>query len=246
MKKNETLKVIDSGNAKVTVIEARSRVGPFFLRFLGVLFVILGLLLLIVAPFIGGPVVALGVLFITKMASAAKKPKIVSIESIDTPRYTGGPTPEPMASLVPFGHAFDVWDSSIHGADGQDLRFDRALFQNLIVRSFDEGNGCAVIQGSKGDFYTTTFRNCSCKDFQRRGLPCKHMYKLALLAGFSADTFFACRDDVVWHVERGRTYHKKPNCKRMRSKFPRRSTVAMIEANGFRPCSECYRNQVRG
>ena len=51
---------------------------------------------------------------------------------------------------------WDEWDESIHRADGQ---YDRMV---------------------QGDLYTTSCKECDCPDFQRRHLPCKHMYYLAM------------------------------------------------------------------
>ena len=39
------------------------------------------------------------------------------------------------------------------GADGQDVRFDRALFQNILIRSYDSITGMAEMLGTHGDIY---------------------------------------------------------------------------------------------
>ena len=175
MRKNETLKVIDSGNAKVTVIEARSRVGPFMFRLLGVLFVILGLLMLIFATFMGVPFIALGVLFITKVAKSAKT-KIVSVESIDTPRYTGGPT-------------FGTWNVAVHKGIPQMERFERGSRQDMVLLNYNDETGYGAVQSSDS-FYGVSLDACSCPDFEKRSRPCKHIYFLATKMGYTGENFY--------------------------------------------------------
>lgn len=137
------------------------------------------------------------------------------------------------------GSTFGAWDISVHGADGQDLRFDRALFQQMTIQSYDPAAGVAEILGTHGEVYTVTLDSCTCEDFQRRGLPCKHIYKLALSRGYSADAFFSARHDVVWYADGCRVYHEDANCRGLRNRYSRRSTVAMAEYQGLRPCKSC-------
>lgn len=154
----------------------------------------------------------------------------------------------PQISISPdlsgtIGASFGSWDISIHGADGQDVRFDRALFQNILIRAYDPITGFAEILGTHGDVYQTDLDHCSCEDFQRRGLPCKHIYKLALSRGYSADAFFSSRSDVVWYADGCKVYHVNPDCRGLRNRYSRRSTVSMAEYSGLRPCKACCRNQ---
>ena len=156
--------------------------------------------------------------------------------------------PVPPVTITPdlpgsLGSSFGCWDISIHGVDGQDVRMDRALFQNIVIRSYDPATGTAEIQGTQGDLYQTSLDGCTCEDFQRRGLPCKHIYKLALSRGYSADAFFSARSDVVWYADGCRVYHASPDCRGLRSRYARRSTVSMAEYNGLRPCKTCCGDQ---
>ncbi len=44
---------------------------------------------------------------------------------------------------------------------------------------FDEQRRTAIIENSTHDsYYTVTMNSCTCPDFQKRGLPCKHICKL--------------------------------------------------------------------
>lgn len=135
--------------------------------------------------------------------------------------------------------SFGPWDVSIHDAEGQDVRFDRALFQNIAILEYDAEKGLAHIAGSRGGTYETTLDGCTCEDFRRRGLPCKHIYKLALSRGYSADAFFSARSDVVWYADNCRVYHVSPDCRGLRNRIARRTTVAMAEYKGLRLCKTC-------
>lgn len=137
------------------------------------------------------------------------------------------------------GTSFGSWDISIHGADGQDVRLDRALFQNITILSYDSSSGSAEILGTHGEIYKTDLDHCTCEDFQRRGLPCKHIYKQALARGYSADAFFSARSDVVWYADKCHVYHTSPDCRGLRNRFARRSTVSMAQYSGLRPCKTC-------
>lgn len=134
---------------------------------------------------------------------------------------------------------FGCWDVSIHDADGQDVRLDRALYQNIVISSYNVETGVAEILGSRGGVYETTLDACTCEDFHRRGLPCKHIYKLALSRGYSTDAFFSARSDIVWYADGCRVYHAYPECRGLRNRIARRTTVAMAEYQGLRPCKSC-------
>lgn len=45
----------------------------------------------------------------------------------------------------------------------------------------------ASMNGSHGAVYKVTLDNCTCEDFKKRGIPCKHMYRLALQFGLLMD-----------------------------------------------------------
>ena len=134
---------------------------------------------------------------------------------------------------------FGSWDVSIHDADGQDVRFDRALFQHIVILQYNEKMGTATVQGSRGSVYETTLDRCTCEDFQRRSLPCKHIYKLAMARGYSPDAFFSARSDVVYYADRCRVYHTCPDCRGLENRIVRRTTVAMAEYQGLHLCKTC-------
>lgn len=51
------------------------------------------------------------------------------------------------------------------------------------VISLDPSARSALIQGSGGVVYSVSIDRCECVDFERRQLPCKHIYRLALDLG---------------------------------------------------------------
>lgn len=59
-------------------------------------------------------------------------------------------------------------------------RMKRAAGGEMAVKSFDEKRRTMVVVGASGEKpYTVTLTSCTCQDFKKRGLPCKHMYFLA-------------------------------------------------------------------
>lgn len=73
---------------------------------------------------------------------------------------------------------WNVWDVSIHRYPGQIERMGRT--DNVSVVAYDPKHQIAKIKGAHGQYYLTKADGCSCMDFKKRGIPCKHMYALAL------------------------------------------------------------------
>lgn len=78
--------------------------------------------------------------------------------------------------------SWSKWRKEIHAASWQSDRAFRSASQDMVI---EKRNllGVASVLGSSGNRYKVTLLHCSCPDFQRRGLPCKHMYLLAESAG---------------------------------------------------------------
>ena len=192
----------------------------------------------------GGALIVAAVLFAVAIAKRRRAPQTPA-QGVVSPPHTAAAEPAPSVPKPAAvshdldGSTFGCWDVSIHGADGQDVRFDRAMFQNIVIRSYDASAGSAEIVGTHGEIYKTTLDTCTCEDFQRRGLPCKHIYKLALSRGYSPDAFFSARSDVVWYADGCRVYHSDPSCRGLRKRYSRRTTVALAEYQGLRPCKTC-------
>ena len=76
------------------------------------------------------------------------------------------------------------WDTSIHRMPEQYERMKRASHQSeegkIKILLYDKELGIAKVQGTDGDMYLVNGLWCSCMDYRERGLPCKHMYLLAM------------------------------------------------------------------
>lgn len=79
------------------------------------------------------------------------------------------------------------YGEKFHCSNEQYARFQRSLSSESIgkVLSVNRKKMKMRIYSSRDtkQLYTTSFSSCECKDFQKRNLPCKHMYKLALELG---------------------------------------------------------------
>lgn len=71
------------------------------------------------------------------------------------------------------------WDFSIHSAPEQIKRQKSAASSKLTPVSVDLNSCSASFKGSRASAYSTTLQSCTCVDFSRRKMPCKHMYRLA-------------------------------------------------------------------
>lgn len=83
---------------------------------------------------------------------------------------------------------FAIWAQwgDIHSNADQCKRIISAKKANLTPISIDKNNLCGEFAGSSK--YKTTLENCTCIDFNRRKLPCKHMYRLAIELGVMNET----------------------------------------------------------
>ena len=74
---------------------------------------------------------------------------------------------------------WDLWDSSIHYAQGQADRVKRGRTEGIVLIWYNQRTGYAKVKNARGRYYLVSRAGCSCPDFRDRGLPCKHMYFLA-------------------------------------------------------------------
>lgn len=91
--------------------------------------------------------------------------------------------------------AWKKWESQHNSAD-QKKRIERAYHADNtpVSISIEYGSGC--FQGSNGR-YNTDLEKCTCVDFVRRKLPCKHMYRLAIDLGCFGDKTKAKNDQYA-------------------------------------------------
>jgi len=74
---------------------------------------------------------------------------------------------------------FSAFPDSIQNEREQQSRMVKAHKDNLYIFPDTFNGSSAFILGSGENVYKTSFNSCTCMDFQKRKLPCKHMYKLA-------------------------------------------------------------------
>ena len=75
---------------------------------------------------------------------------------------------------------FGAWDTSVHEGAEQQKRIVTAKKPATTPTLVDHENKSAEFKGSGKAPYITTLDSCTCVDFVRRKLPCKHIYRLAL------------------------------------------------------------------
>ncbi len=77
-------------------------------------------------------------------------------------------------------NGWDLWDSSIHRADGQVERIKRGIkpYNGILLVQYDPSAEIAKMLGTSGEYYLVSKQRCSCPDFKKRQRPCKHMYYL--------------------------------------------------------------------
>ncbi len=78
------------------------------------------------------------------------------------------------------------WPVEIHESLEQQQRLERARSPKTKPISIDKNMEEGVFQGSGHSSYKTTLNQCTCIDFVRRKLPCKHIYRLAIEIGLLA------------------------------------------------------------
>lgn len=78
-----------------------------------------------------------------------------------------------------------MWDKK-HDSDDQRKRLTSAKKANMTPVSVDSESGTGIFFGSTN--YETSLSECTCIDFKRRKLPCKHMYRLAIELGILDET----------------------------------------------------------
>lgn len=81
------------------------------------------------------------------------------------------------------------WTDNTHDLEGQGARITRSYEEEISVEAYNPSALLALIRGASGKRYLTTFRECTCPDFKKRELPCKHIYCLCRLT--SAPDFSA-------------------------------------------------------
>lgn len=125
---------------------------------------------------------------------------------------------------------FGPWKYENHKDIEQLKRIQSAkAIKNSKVIKMDIENGECIISGSAVDPYHATLSGCSCSDFNFRGLPCKHMYKLALESGY-------LKDLPVYDKKNA----EKINFKDAISQYQTLYEAGMISVENYIKIAECF------
>lgn len=85
-----------------------------------------------------------------------------------------------VSSALSSDRIFINFDDSIHKNDEQQIRMQRALQEDLVFKKITDNKYGGTITGTSGNNYSVSLKFCSCPDFKKRRMPCKHMYKLIM------------------------------------------------------------------
>lgn len=86
--------------------------------------------------------------------------------------------PELLYYRKPAAEVWKQWDN-VHNSNKQQERFQRAVNGDVTLKKICPKSKCAIFIGANQGNYRTTLASCSCPDFKKRKVPCKHMYYLA-------------------------------------------------------------------
>lgn len=75
------------------------------------------------------------------------------------------------------------WDASIHADEAQISWQGRAMTYPFTFKVDPEAKTARFSSTSDLPYYDTSLSHCDCHDFGSRGLPCKHIYRLAVELG---------------------------------------------------------------
>lgn len=82
---------------------------------------------------------------------------------------------------------WNKWEDSKHQSSEQIFRMKRAVYGGTMqILNFNSQTGEAFVHGQSGQDYIINSASCSCEDYQKRQLPCKHMYFVAINAPLDA------------------------------------------------------------
>ena len=147
-----------------------------FSKVVGIILALVGVPLVLISPVFGIILLAIGVALVVWLPKRIQPSKTFL-------RFDG----QPCAG----NHTFGKWNAKVHAGRAQLERFEKAAHQPMAILSYNSQNGFAEVQGSGSDRYMTSLGECTCPDFDKRGLPCKHIYFLAMQMGYTSDDFYS-------------------------------------------------------
>lgn len=95
----------------------------------------------------------------------------------------------------------NLWPEEIHGQSDQKKRISSAQKAACTPVQVEQDNLCGSFEGGHGA-YSTTLSLCTCVDFNRRKLPCKHIYRLAMELGLIDCEFTSDKNKIKHYVRK--------------------------------------------
>lgn len=117
----------------------------------------------------------------------------------------------------------EIWKKS-HKDSEQKKRLSSAILAENTPLSVDTIKKEGVFVGSHGK-YETTLKHCTCVDFNRRKLPCKHMYRLAMELGIIKEKSYSDYDGRVKFLD---SYEKNEQKKKKSISFE--NSIEILES----------------
>ncbi len=96
---------------------------------------------------------------------------------------------------------FASWDDAIHNTSDQQKRLSSAKKSDVTPSSVDKESAAGIFPGSGASPYRTTLDSCTCVDFIRRKMPCKHIYRLAMECGLIDADFQSGKNKNITKAE---------------------------------------------
>lgn len=138
-------------------------------------------------------------------------------------------------------YPWNLWPPEAHDGTYQMKRIERAFdSQYMRVLSYCPADYAARVKGESSSVYKVTPMKCECPDFEKRLLPCKHMYHLAwkMYNGFDTDTYVG--EDCPFPSDQER--RGQWNRKNVESSVPHKNILQFLRTNGSAPMRDIKRS----
>lgn len=144
------------------------------------------------------------------------------------------------------------WDVSIHADEAQISRQGKAMTYPFSFKIDPETKTARFSSTSDLPYYDTSLSHCDCHDFGNRGLPCKHIYRLAVELGlieiFNRKSggytkaihqeklaIIKASDDIDSHPDQIKRMEKAKEAKMAPLSIDRENQTALFAGSGKKP-----------
>lgn len=123
----------------------------------GQIFILLGLICILFNPVLATIFFIIGIIDLRKYFPALK----------NFTKPVNNQIPEDEEKLKEFYQTYSKNDEQ---------RIRKAKFEDFTIKNLDKEFKCAkILNKDKNQTYNTTLQSCTCQDFKKRNLPCKHI-----------------------------------------------------------------------